>query len=216
MTDQQLHNEILAELEFEPAVHPERIGVSVENGVVTLSGHVDSYSQKLAAERVVKRVYSAKALVDHLEVSLSSRDEMPDSELAQAAVRAVESLATVPRDSVRITVREGHLLLEGTVDQHFQRLAAEKAVCHLRGVRGVRNHIQVREGASAEDVRERIEASLHRCGELTAGRVDVLALDGRVILTGSVPSLRERDEAEQAAWRAPGVTTVENRLTVAL
>lgn len=214
MTDQQLHTEILAELEFEPEVHPERIGVSVENGVVTLSGHVDSYSQKLAAERVVKRVYSAKALVDHLEVRLSSRDEVPDAELAEAAVQAVDHLTTVPPDSVRITVREGHLRLDGTVDQHFQRLAAETAVRHLRGIRGVSNHVEVRPGASVEDVRLQIEASLQRCAEVDAGGIGVAAMDGRVTLTGNVRSLRERDEAEQAAWRAPGVTSVENRLAV--
>ena len=116
MTDKQLHDEILAELEFEPEVHPERIGVAVRNGVATLSGQVDSYCQKLAAEHVVKRVYSARAVVNDLEVALPARDEVSDSDLARAAVQAIDGLTLVPRDSVRLTVRDGHVILEGELE----------------------------------------------------------------------------------------------------
>jgi osmotically-inducible protein OsmY len=215
MTDKQLHDEILAELDYEPEVHPERIGVSVENGVVTLSGHVDSYRQKLAAERVVKRVYSAKAVVDELEVRLPSRDEVPDQDLARAAVRTLETMGVAPPDSVRITVREGHLLLDGEVDWHYQRQATEMALRHLRGVRGVKNHLRVRETASPEDVRERIDASLRRLAEVEADGISVETVGGMAILRGQVRSLREREDVEQAAWRAPGVSEVENRLIIA-
>lgn len=213
MTDKQIHDEVLAELEFEPEVHPERIGVSVEDGVVTLSGRVDNYAQKLAAERVVRRVYSARAVVNHLEVHLPARDEVADDELARAALRVLDGLADVPRDSIRITVRNGHLELEGTVDWHFQRQAVHTALERLRGVRGVVDRIRVREAETPANVRELIEGSLRRSG-LDTRSITVEVAGGRVILSGSVRSLRERDEAAFAAWRAAGVTGVENRLEV--
>lgn len=216
MTDQQLHDEILAELDYEPELHAERIGVSVERGVVTLSGHADSYRQKLAAERAVKRVYSAKAVVDELEVRLPSRDEVPDLELAQAAIRTLEAQNAAPPDSVRITVRDGHLLLEGEVEWHYQRQATEAALRHLRGVRGVKNHLQVREAASSEGVQECVEAALRRLAEVEADGITVETVGSMAILRGEVHSLREREDVEQAAWRAPGVSEVENRLRVAL
>jgi osmotically-inducible protein OsmY len=214
MTDQQLHEEILAELAFEPEVHPERIGVSVEHGVVTLSGHVDSYSQKLAAERVVKRVYSAKAVVDDLEVRLPGRDEVPDTELAEAAIRAIEGLSQIPRDSVRITVRDGHLSLEGKVEWQYQRRAVENAIRHLRGVRGVRNHIALTQPAASKEVQQEIVAALRRSAEVEGAGITVESFQGKVTLHGTVSSLREWEAAERAAWRAVGVTEVENRLVI--
>jgi osmotically-inducible protein OsmY len=147
MTDKQLHEEILAELEFEPEVHPERLGVAVENGVATLTGHVDGYAQKLAVERVVRRVYSARAVVDELEVELPGRDEVSDAELAQAALKTLDGLATMNPDEVRVIVRRGHIRLEGQVRFSYQRQLAETAMHHLRGLRGLSNHITVRDGA---------------------------------------------------------------------
>jgi len=214
MTDKQLHDEILAELSFEPEVHPERIGVSVEHGVATLSGHVESYSQKLAAECVVKRVYSAKAVVDDLEVRLPARDEVPDPDLAQAAVQAIEGLIQVPRDSIRITVRDGHLILEGKVEWQYQRQAVENAVRHLRGVRGVQNHIALTQPAAPGEVRQQIVAALGRSADVEGAGITVESCNGKVMLHGRVSCLREREEAERAAWRASGVTEVENRLAV--
>lgn len=214
MTDTQLHDEILAELDYEPEVHPERIGVSVENGVVTLSGHVDNYSQKLAAERVVKRVYSAKALVDELEVQIPARDGVPDSDLGQAAVRAIDGLTQVPQDAFRITVRDGHLILDGEVEWQYQRQAAKNAVRHLRGVRGVVNRIQLEQSAPPGEGREQIVAALRRSAEVEGDGIIVESSTGKVLLQGRVSSLRECEEAEQAAWRAPGVREVDNRLAV--
>jgi len=213
MTDKQLQDEILAELAYEPEVHPERIGVSVENGVVSLSGHADSYSQKLAAERVVKRVYSAKAVVNDLEVRLPTRDVVPDADLAQAAVQAVERLTQVPGDSVRITVRDGHVILDGKLDWHYQRQAVENSVRHLRGVRGVLNHITISEAAVPEEAGRLIEGSLRRSSE-DGGAITVEISDRTVTLLGRVSCLRERDEAETAAWGVPGIIQVDNRLAV--
>lgn len=215
MTDTQLHSEVLAELEFEPEVHPERIGVSVQNGVVTLSGQVESYSQKLAAERVVKRVYSVKALVDALEVHLPARDEISDEELASATLSTLAQLGSSFRDAVRVTVREGYVILEGEVNWQYQRLLAEDAVSRLHGVRDVRNHLVVHPPVASSNVRRQIEASLRRSlGEIDD--LDIRCDDGQVILCGTVPSLEFGERVEKAAWRAAGVAAVENRLVVSV
>lgn len=214
MTDKQLHDEILAELEFEPQVRPERIGVSVEHGVVTLSGHVDSYAQKLAAERVVKRVYSVKALVNHLEVKLPSRDEVPDEELAENALRMLRAHAIVPQDVIRVSVQDGWVSLEGQVDWYCEALAAEEAVRSLRGVRGIFNHVRVRPHPQATDVKASIREALRRYSGRDVERIQVTVEQGRVVLSGSVPALREKDELVLAAWRVPGVEQVDDRVTV--
>jgi osmotically-inducible protein OsmY len=143
MTDQQLQGEILAELACESELRPERIGVSVEGGVVTLSGHVDNYRQKLAVERVVKRVFSAKGVVDDLEVRLSSRDEAPDDELAREALQAISELSDVPADTVRVTVRDGHVTLEGKLERRELATQVHWAVRYLRGVRGILDHLEI-------------------------------------------------------------------------
>lgn len=143
MTDQQLQGEILAELACESELRPERIGVSVEGGVVTLSGHVDNYRQKLAVERVVKRVYSAKGVVDDLEVRLNSRDEVPDDELAREAIQAISQLSEVPPDTVRVTVRDGHMTLEGKLDCPELATQIRWVVRYLRGVRGILDHLEI-------------------------------------------------------------------------
>ena len=149
MTDRELHEEIMAELACEPGLDAERLGVAVEHGVVTLTGFVDSYPQKLAAEQAARRVYSAKAVVDEIETHLSGESEGSDTELATRAVRAVEADTLLPEDSVRITVRHGHLLLEGRVDWPYQKQEIESRLHRLPGVRGIRNVIRVVEPTSA-------------------------------------------------------------------
>jgi osmotically-inducible protein OsmY len=143
MTDQQLQVEILSELACEPELHPERIGVSVEGGVVTLSGHVDNYRQNLTVERVVKRVFSAKGVVDDLEVRLPSRDEVPDDELAREAVQAISELSEVPPDTVRVTVRDGRVTLEGKLERPELATQVHWAVRYLRGVRAILDHLEI-------------------------------------------------------------------------
>ena len=143
MTDRQLQGEVLAELACEPGLHPERIGVSVEDGVVTLCGHVDTYRQKLAVERVVKRVYSAKGIVDQLEVRLPSRDEVPDDQLARVVISTIAQLSDFPTDAVRVTVRDGHVVLQGKLERSEQRTLAHAVIQYLRGVRGIFDHLEV-------------------------------------------------------------------------
>jgi len=215
MTDRELREEVLLEIGCEPRVKAERIGVSVEGGVVTLAGPVGSTSEKLAAERAARRVYSAKAVVNDLEVLLPARDEVTDPELAREVVRVLESLAGIPPDSVRVTVRHGHVRLEGLVGSPQESEAAEEAVRHVRGVRDLKNHIAVRPaGSSAADVQARIADAFRRGAALAAGRVVVELAGGRVVLQGTVRCVHERDEAVEAARGAEGVTDVEDRLVI--
>ena len=214
MTDKQLQEAVQDELAFEPGIRSTDIGVTVRDGVVTLTGFVDSYTEKFDAERVAKRVFGVKALANDLEVRLPWAARRSDPEIAEAAVRALEMNTSVPKDRVRVTVRDGVIILEGEVDWKYQSMAAEDAVRYISGVRDVRNRIAVQPVVSVADVKSKIEEALRRSAEVEARRITVEAENGRVILRGNVHSWHERNAALNAAWRAPGVTEVQDRLVV--
>jgi len=214
MTDKQLQQNVLQELDWEPGVRATDIGVSVHEGVVTLSGFVDSYAEKFDAEDAAKRVFGVKGLANDLEVHLPYPAQRPDPEIAAAAVHALETATSIPAGRLQVTVRDGVLILEGEVDWQYQLTAAGNAVRWLSGVRDVRNRITVRPQVSAANVKTKIEDALRRSAEVEARRVTVDAADGKVTLRGTVHSWHERNEVEQAAWRAPGVTDVEDLLMV--
>jgi osmotically-inducible protein OsmY len=214
MTDKQLQQAVMDELDFEPGVRSTDIGVSVHEGVVTLSGFVDSYGEKFDTERTVKRVFGVKALANDLEVKLPSAAQRPDPEIAEAAVHALESVSSVPQRRIQVTVRDGVAILEGEVDWKFQSMAAGDALRRLSGVRDVRNHITVKPHVSAPDVKSLIEKALRRSAEVEARGITVETSNGKVTLRGSVHSWHECSEAVDAAWRAPGVTQVEDCLSV--
>lgn len=209
--DEQIRDSVLHQLDWEPDFNSSAVGVAVEEGVVTLTGFADSYADKLAIERAAKRVYGVRGVANDLQVKLS--DERNDTDIAQDCVTALRNRVSVP-PQVKLTVRYGHVTLEGTVDWMYQRMAAEDAIKTLRGVKSVSNQINVQSKVSTAEIKEKIEAALRRSAEVDARRITVEAVGARVILSGHVRSWIERDEAGRAAWAAPGVNVVENRITV--
>lgn len=214
MIDKDLKQHVENALDWEPSVAAKDIGVSADQGVVTLRGTVPSYSQKLAAERVALRVYGVKAVANDLTVHVANAYQRTDTEIAQAAVSALKWHTVVPDDRVTVTVKDGWLALAGTLDWQYQKDAAARAVRELTGVKGITNDIRVKPTVQTADVRDKIEAAFRRSAEIDARRVNVTAQEGKVILSGNVHSWAERREAERAAWAAPGVTQVDDRLTV--
>lgn len=213
-TDLQLQSDVEQELGWEPTVRAERIGVSVTGGVVELAGHVESYFEKWAAERAAMRVANARAVASEITVDLPSSATRTDADIARTALDHLDWNACVP-DTVRVQVTGGPLQLKGTVVWQFQREAAEESIRWLTGVRGVTNEISIKPTVQAVDVQERIKKALTRNASLDARHIAVDALGDAVVLRGQVRSWAEREEAEQAAWSAPGVTSVDDRLTVA-
>ena len=214
MIDKDLKQHVQNALDWEPSVDAKDIGVSVDEGVVTLRGNVASYAEKIAAERVALRVYGVKAVANDLVVRLVSSYQRTDTEIAQAALAALKWHTVVPDDRVTVTVKEGWITLAGTLDWQYQKDAAARAVRDLTGVKAVTNDIRVQPHVKTTDVRDKIEAAFKRSAEIDARRVNVTAQDGKVILSGNVHSWAERQEAERAAWSAPGVSQVDDRLSI--
>ncbi len=215
MDDLELKKSVESELNFEPSINAAEIGVAVKNGVVTLSGRVPSYWEKVSAERAAARVSGVKAVANELEVRLPGSSERTDEDIAQAAVDTLRWSVFVPQDRIKVKVSKGWITLEGNVDWQYQKSAAEKAVRKLYGVLGVSNLIEVKPQVSKAEVKTSIEAALKRLAEVDANRIRVDTEDGKVVLSGSVRSWFEREEAERAAWAAPGVRSVEDHIAIA-
>jgi osmotically-inducible protein OsmY len=207
-----IREDVLLELKWDPKIKSDDIAVAVKDGVVTLSGFVSSYWELDAAEKAAKRVYGVKGVANDLEVKLFW--QRTDPEIARSAIQALESHVSIPSDRIKVSVKNGRVTLEGTVEWEFQKILAQSAVKKLRGVSGVVNKIEVKPPVSPSDVREKIVEALRRSAELDARRIRVEANGTEVRLYGTVRSWAEREEAEQAAWSAPGTTKVENHITV--
>ena len=213
-TDQQLQNDVRDELNWEPRVRESEIGLAVKQGVVTLTGSVESYAQKTAAERAVARVGGVRVVADDLKVQPPKPFERTDTEIAHQVLNALNWHIEIPHERVTARVENGWVWLAGDVDWQYQRLAATSAVRSLTGVKGVTNDTKIKEHVSTYDVSERIGAALGRSAEADAKKIEVQAKNGRVTLKGTVRTFAERQDAEYAAWGALGVTSVDDRIIV--
>ena len=215
-TDQDIQSDVLDELTWEPRVRPHEIGVTVTEGVVTLTGSVDSYAKKWAAERAAHRVSRVRAVANDLAVRIATSAEKSDPEIATAASRALEWDAFVPPETLEVTVADGWVSLHGEVEWEYQRRAAERAVSRLTGVRGVSNGITVRPGTRADgrELAERIVDALARNRATEAEGITVRVHGDTAVLAGLVHSVPEREEIERIVWSAPGIREVHNHVTV--
>jgi osmotically-inducible protein OsmY len=211
-SDSELRRDVERELEWEPGVDERRIGVSVIDGVVTLTGQVSSYAERWKAERTVERVTGVRGIANDLEVIPTG--EHSDTDVARAAVDALKWDSTVPSDRIKVKVDKGWVTLTGEATWDFQRRAAERAVRNLTGVRGLTNLITVKPGVKPQNVKQMIEETFKREAVLDANNIQVEVNGSEVALRGTVRSWIERHEAEKAAWAAPGVTAVHNYITV--
>ena len=213
-TDEQIQADILEELKWDTRVRPNEIGVAVKDGIVTLTGWVDSYLKKMAAESAAHRVQGVKAVANDIEVRLPSSSERTDADLAAAVVNALKWDAFIPADKIDVTVSKGWVTLKGEVEFGFQRRAAERAVQRLSGVKGVSNLITIKPLLSPTDLKQKIEKALVRNAETDARHITVEVQGSKVILYGTVRSYAEKQEAEDTVWSAPGVSEVDNRIVV--
>jgi osmotically-inducible protein OsmY len=210
MTDTQLRQNVIDELEFEPSVHSASIGVAVEDGVVTLSGHVRSYAEKLAAERATRRVRGVRAIAQDIHVRYPEEKKTADDEIAKRALSIIKWDTMTPADAIKVVVQNGWITLSGEVDWQYQR-----AVRKLSGVIGVFNNITLKRAVQVADIKRKIEQALARRAKVDADAIRIDVHDGnRVALEGTVESWDERDAVQDAAWSVAGVQSVDDRLTI--
>jgi osmotically-inducible protein OsmY len=213
-TDGDIERDVKEELKWDPDLDASDIAVSVKDGVVTLAGFVKSFTDKYEAEAAAKRVAGVAAVANDLEVRLPAIDQRPDPDIARDAVAAIKSQLPISSEHIKIVVKNGWVTLEGTAEWQYQRNTAETAVRRIKGVKGVTNSIVLKPRAEPTEIKKKIQEAFKRNAQVDADRITVEANGSEVILKGSVRSWIEREEAERAAWAAPGVTKVEDRIVV--
>lgn len=213
-TDSQLKQDILDELLYQPNIDETQIGVIVEDGVVTLTGFVDEFPKKVAAEKAAKSVAGVKAVAEDIQVKYGDEFKKTDKEIAKAAVNALEWNSSVPDDKIMVQVDNGYIFLSGEVTWKYQKNAAKRTIENLMGVKGVINNIEIIQKVEPKEVRAKVKKAFERLADIDAGNLSIKVEGSVVTLTGKVASLKEKEEAELAAFRAPGVTEVKNKILV--
>lgn len=213
-TDLQIQKDVMEEMKWQPYLNASEIGVAVKNGIVTLSGQVDTYSKKLMAERAVKNIDGVKAVAEDIIVGVLPNHKKTDAEIAQAVLNALKWHSGVQDQKIKIRVEDGIVRLDGEAEWEYQRSNAKSAIEHLDGVRSVINAIVLKPSVTVTDVRQKINAALQRNAVIDAARITTAVVGTKVILNGTVRSFAEKEDAEKAVWNAPGVTSVENKLEI--
>jgi osmotically-inducible protein OsmY len=213
-TDLEIQQDVMEELKWEPFISSTEIGVVVKHGIVSLTGTVDSYAKKISAEKAVQRVAGVKAVAQEIEVKLSNSGWRDDAEIAEAIVHTLKWQTSVDENRIKIKVENGWVTLEGDVDWVFEKNQVTDAIENLMGVRGITCLIKVLPLIPPKEIERKIKAAFHRSASIDAATININTIGNKVILTGSVKSFGEKKDAENAAWAAPGVNEVENKLTV--
>jgi osmotically-inducible protein OsmY len=214
-TNIELQRDVLDELLYEPSVDPAEIGITAKDGIVTLSGKVNSYAEKWSAVRAAERVGRVRAVVDEITVELPSKYQRTDEDIAHAVLNTLKWDVLVPEERIKVHVENGWIILKGTVDYKHQQIAVENAIRNLAGVKRITNHIKVAPVTTPSEVKTKIENAMRRAAEVDVQKIHVDVRGAKVILRGKVRSWAERNEAERAAWSAPGVTEVDDGLLIA-
>lgn len=213
-TDLEIKQDVIEELKWEPLLNAAQIGVAVKDAVVTLFGSVDSYSKKVASEKVVKKISGVKAVAIDIEVNLPGSSKRNDTDIAEAVVNALKWHSAVRENKINVKVESGIVTLEGTVDWEFQKNSAKMMVENLMGVTGISNNIKIKEKSSLTDIKQKISAAFHRSATIDASGIEIEIIENKAILKGSVRSWAEKEDAENAVWSSSGIDRVDNRLEI--